>query len=158
VTSAPATSAAATAQLFGVRPAMANEGLGVRAWFIDSLATVVTQVTARAMTAPVAEYLRDEVYPEAVTRYVRQGKKPRFVHDWRALESYEAGARDILVQWGHTSLGDTREVLVGLGTGAPSLVRFTASTGIALLRVMGNEIRLVDDVGAELAALAPHVR
>lgn len=142
---------------FTAAPALSNDALGVRAWFIDPLATVVTQVTARSMTAPIAEYLRDDVYTEAVTRYVKKGKRPRFIHDWRALDSYEATARDILIQWGHTSLKDTAEVLVGLGRDAPSLVRFTASTGIALLRVMGNEIHLVDDLEPALAPLASYL-
>ena len=150
-------SAAADA-LFGAAPGIADDALGVRAWFIDAEATVVTQVTARTMTLPIAEFLRDVVYAEAITRYVKRGKQPRIIHDWRALDSYEAVARDVLVHWGHASLKDTREVLVGLGRDAPSLVRFTASTGIALLRMMGNEVRIEDDLGPVLSALAPLVK
>lgn len=142
---------------FTATPALSNELLGARAWFIDPLATVVTQVTARSMVAPIAQYLRGDVYAEALVRYVKKGKKPRFIHDWRALEAYEAEARDILIQWGHATLKDTTEVVVGLSPDAPSLLRFTASTGIALLQVMGNDIRLVDDLEPVLAPLAPYL-
>ncbi len=147
-----------TVPLFAAPPALADDALGVRAWFIDPVATVVTQVTATAMTVPIALYLRDTVYPEALTRYVRQGRPCRFLHDWCALERYEADARDVLVQWGHASLQDGTEVVLALGSSAPALLRFTAATGLALLRMMGNEIRLVDDLGPLLAPLAAHLR
>lgn len=143
-----------SAPLFPAPPALSDEALGVRAWFADAQATVVMQVTASRMTEAVARYLAEVVYGEAVARYVSKGRKARFVHDWREVETYEPAGRDVLVQWGHASLDAAAEVLVCLGPKASPLVRIATTTGVGLLRMLGHEIRQIDELEPVLAPLA----
>jgi hypothetical protein len=143
-----------SAPLFPAPPALSDEALGVRAWFADAQATVVMQVRASRMTEAVARYLVDVVYAEAVSRYVSKGRKARFLHDWRDVETYDPAGRDVLIQWGHASLHAAEEVIVCLGPKASPLVRIATTTGIGLLRMLGHEIRQVDDLDPLVAPLA----
>ena len=138
-------------------PTLVDPASGTRAWFFDEVCTVVDQ-TVGNMTAEVATFLTGPMEVEVQRRYVRAGKKVRFVHDWRSCATYDAKAREQLIDWGRKSRGHVQQVSVQLSKDASPFIRIAAATGISVLRVTRMQIELVDDLRPiihELSALTP---
>lgn len=133
---------------------MADEALGVRAWFFDDPPTVVDQVTAADMSVAIATFLSKRLYDEVVRRHGAAGRKVRFIHDWRAVSTYDAAARDQLIEWGRQSKALTAEAIIALGDDISPFLRIATSTGVSLLRATGTKISITEDLGGVIAPLA----
>lgn len=143
--------------LFTSTPTLTDPVSGTRAWFFDEVCTAVEQ-TVGNMTIEVANFLTGPFEAEVQRRYVKQGKKVRFVHDWRSCVTYDSKARELMINWGRVSRGHVAAVSVQLSKDASPFVRIAAATGISLLRVTRMKIELVEDLGPivrELLALSP---
>jgi hypothetical protein len=139
--------------LFPTPPTMTDPATGTAVWLIDAVATMVDQTTGPMSTA-VAKFLTGAVEAELQRRYISQGKKVVYVHDWRSCDSYENEARDLLLKWGRASLAHTRQVAIQIPPSASTFVRIAVSTGVSALRLARMPIALVDDVEAFCAELA----
>jgi len=141
------------APLFARAPDLDNPILGVRVWFVEP-GLVVNQVyRGESMTAAIASYLTTVMEEQLQQRFVSQGRKVRYLHDWRDCVSYEADARQLLVDWGRASRLHTERVDVGLSPKAGSFLRIATLTAMTVLRAVGMKIDLIDDVEAACRAL-----
>jgi hypothetical protein len=131
--------------LFQAPPTLTDPASGTLAWFFDERCTMVDQ-TVGNMTHEVSAFLTGPVEAEVQRRYVKAGKKVSFVHDWRSCVTYEAKAREQLIEWGRASRGHVDRISVQLSRDASPFIRIAASTGISLLRVIKMKIELVHDL------------
>lgn len=145
------------APLLPAPPTLVDPVSGTRVWFFAAQRTVVDQ-TITPMTLDVARFITGPVEAEVQRRWVQAGQTVRFIHDWRSCVSYEAKARDLLIEWGRGSAKHAGEVVLQLSPDASPFVRIAAQTGIGLLRMMKMKIELVDSLEPfvkELSAYAP---
>lgn len=138
--------------LFSHPPTLVDEAAGVRAWFFDDRCTIVDQVSG-PMNLAVARFLTQTMEAELQQRYVRGGRQVTYVHDWRACATYEAEARQLLVDWGRASRTHAARVAICLSKDASPFVRIAAATGVSLLRAASMKIELVDDLDEVLREL-----
>ena len=139
--------------LFKTPPTLVDPVSGTRAWFFDEARTVVDQTTG-AMTLAVAKFLTGPMEAELQRRYVNAGKKVRYVHDWRSCLSYDAGARQLLIEWGRASRAHAEHVGVHLSPDASPFVRIAAATGISVLRMAKMPIELLTNLDSIVAELS----
>jgi hypothetical protein len=139
--------------LFKTPPTLVDPTSGTRAWFFDDARTVVDQTTG-AMTLAVAQFFTGAMEAELQRRWVSAGKKVRYVHDWRSCQSYDAAARQLIIDWGRASRPHSEHVAVHLSPDASPFIRIAAATGISVLRMAKMPIELVTDLDSIIAKLA----
>jgi hypothetical protein len=148
--------AAVSEPLFAAAPTLTHR-LG-RAWFFDSTATVVTQLTCDEVTLEAAKFLA-ETFDRAVrARYVNQGRSVHSINDWRACMKYTIEARDLLLQWGRESAGHTTDSVIAISPHASPFFNIALQTGAFVLRGLRMKVQVVDELGPivqQLAAEAP---
>ena len=76
-----------------------------------------------------------------------------FVHDLSSLRSYDTEARNVMTRWAFDVRKEVKLLRIHVGPHAPTLVRMGATVGCTSLAVAGYDIRLVDDLGAEIRRL-----
>lgn len=143
------------APLFDAPPQLVDAVSGTRVWFFDEVTTVVDQ-TVGDMTVDVARFLMGPVEAELQRRWVLGGKSVRYVHDWRSCSTYDADARQHIIDWGRASLKHTASVKVQLAPDASPFIRIAAFTGVSALKVLRMPIDLVDDLGPVLQELSAY--
>lgn len=132
--------------LSGVHPHF--ESAGARVWVVEPLG-LVTELSGH-VTLSDAKLLSRTASDAVLAMY--EGEGLRFMHDWRAIETYESGARRELVEWGRR-LGRERMAQIDILM-APSnrLVRMGITVGVTAMAVLGVPIAIHETVEAMHAA------
>ena len=138
--------------LFDRRPDLERPGV-VRVWLFDDSATMVDQCLASSMSDDVATFLTVEVEAELQRRWISKGRDVRYLHDWRSCTTYEATARERLIDWGRASKPHFAHAAICLSHDASAFIRIAAVTGVAVLRMLRISIELVDDLAPLLEPL-----
>lgn len=139
--------------LFKTPPTLIDPATGTRVWFFDEARTVVDQTTA-GMTLEVARYLRGPLEDEVQRRYVSAGKKVRYVHDWTSCTTYDAKARELIIEWGRASHAHTEHVTVKISPNASPFIHIAVVTGISVLRVLKMPIEFAENLDAIVSGLS----
>lgn len=129
-------------------PHLATPDEGLRVWLTQP-AGLFSRTSVSHFSQSFADFLAQDAM--RLLRVTCPGKSPYvFAHDWSSLRTYESGARLVLTRWGFDLRNDMKLVRIYVGTTAPKLVRMGATVACASLAVAGYDVRVVDDLAAEM--------
>jgi hypothetical protein len=112
-------------------------------------ASMVTEIRNPEFTFEIAVQLMQVSDELGLPFFEKTKRKVRVVHNWRAVQSYEAAARDAMASWAFRKIPITESVYFALSPEVPSLLRVTVTTTLQVLRVFGVKM----EVGAALKSL-----
>lgn len=145
------------APLLATPPQLTDPVSGTRVWFFQQQRVMVDQ-TVGNLSVEVARFLTGELEAELQRRWVKGGQKVRYVHDWRSAVTYDAKAREMVLDWGRASRAHAEQIVLHMSPDASPFIRIAAQTGVNLLRVTRMNVELVDSlepVLKELSAYTP---
>lgn len=126
-------------------------GKGVSVWLTQP-AGMFTRTNASHLDPGIATFLAKDAM--RLLRIQCLGSSPYiFFHDLSSLHSYDTEARNVMTRWGFDVRKEVKLLRIHVGPEAPTLVRMGATVGCATLAVAGYDIRLVDDLAAEIRRL-----
>lgn len=138
--------------LFERLPDLERPGV-IRVWLFEDSATMVEQTLGSALNDEVVKFLTGDVEAALQRRWISKGRAVRYLHDWRSVVTYEAAARERLIEWGKVSKAHTADVAICLSREASTFIRIAAVTGVAVLRMLRIPISVVDDLEPLLTPL-----
>jgi hypothetical protein len=124
-----------------------------QAWFFDSTATVVNQLTCPEVTLEAATFLVQTFDRALRQRYVAAGRSVISINDWRECTRYTIEARDLLLHWGRVSAPHTARAVIATSTRASPFFNIALETGAFVLRGLRMKVQIVHELGPEVTAV-----